>query len=68
MTTFCCTKMDDNGNLIFSYCSVNFPCPPGWTQTLVNECTACPTVGDRDQLVAQIEQDQPGSSEHAVFG
>lgn len=65
MTTYCCTKYDSNGNLIFSYCSVNFQCPPGWMQALVNECTACPSVGNKDELLAQIELDQPGSSQYA---
>jgi hypothetical protein len=68
MAVYCCTKYDDNANLKFSYCSSNFPCPPGWIQTLVNVCTACPVVGDRDELLAEIEQDQPGSSQYAVLG
>jgi hypothetical protein len=67
MAVYCCTKMDENGRLKFSYCSVNLPCPPGWMQTEVNECTACPTVGDRDALMAEIEQDQPGASQNASF-
>ncbi len=65
MVIYCCTLYDDNAKLLFSYCSVNMHCPPGWMETLVNDCTACPIVGDRDELLARIEQDQPGSSQYA---
>jgi hypothetical protein len=59
--------MDENGNLKYSYCSKDNPCPPGWMQTEVNDCNACPTVGNREEIIARIEQDQPGSSQSAVF-
>jgi len=68
MTIFCCTRMNDDGSLRYSYCSVDHPCPPGWMQTLVNTCDACPKVGDRDEIVAQIEQDEAGASQFADFG
>ena len=68
MTTLCCSKFDANGNLIFSYCSVNLHCPPGWMETVVNECTACPTVGNQDDIVSEIEKDEPGASQFASFG
>lgn len=68
MAIYCCTKMDDNGHLKYSYCSVDSPCPPGWMQTLVNDCTACPIVGNTDELRAQIEEDQPGASQYADLG
>jgi hypothetical protein len=67
MNIFCCTLYDDNARLIFSYCSVNLHCLSGWVETPVNDCTACPTVGDRGELLAKLEQDQPGSSQSAIF-
>jgi hypothetical protein len=67
MDVYCCTLYNDNAKLIFSYCSVNLHCLPGWVETPANDCTACPTVGDRNELLAKLEQDQPGSSQYAIF-
>ena len=68
MSLFCCSKFDANGNLVFSYCSANMHCPPGWQEIPINTCTACQTVGTRDDIVAEIEQDEPGASQFAEFG
>ena len=71
MATYCCTLYDGDANLIHSFCLVSLDdadlhCPRGWTETLVNECTACPVdPSTREELTAAIEADAPGLSQYA---